>query len=349
MATARQLASNRTNARRSTGPKTARGKAASAANALRAGLFARAAVIPALGETPADFEHFRRQVADDLGAVGPVEQELAGQVAALLWRKRRVLRYESSTATPPGVVLPPHPDEVGPAPNLTFRPPPPGTPAATRLGYVRDSLRSLRDSLAATRAAAAALAPPDSAGAPAGGPAHPGAGAAVVRVLWTRLGWGVEDADRRWADSIRQAGAVTPAGCNPVLTGPQLRRTVGLAAAGAGREETAFVAEVRAALLAETGDLTGRAGEAEKEEARLAAGLLADRVRAGLGAVYGDDAAVGRVARAEAHLTRELERCLGLLSRLQADRRAREVAAVPGLLGVAGTEGIGPHRVGFVL
>jgi len=134
-------------------------------------------VIPTLGETPADFDRFRRRVVDDLGAAGQ---------AALLWRKRRVLGYEA--AAPAGFALPPHPDEVGPAPTLTLRHPPPTAPAAARLGYVRDTLRSLRDDLAAARAAAAALAPAGSPDHPADGSVHPGAGAAVVRVLWTRLG-----------------------------------------------------------------------------------------------------------------------------------------------------------------
>ena len=46
MATARQVAANRRNALRSTGPRTAAGKLASSQNALRHGLTARRAFVP---------------------------------------------------------------------------------------------------------------------------------------------------------------------------------------------------------------------------------------------------------------------------------------------------------------
>jgi hypothetical protein len=104
--------------------------------------------------------------------------------------------------------------------------------------------------------------------------------------------------------------------------------------------------------LAEVDELTARMGEAEREEAGLVAELLSERARVGLAALYGDEAVIGRVVRAEGHLTRELERCLGLLARLRDGRRVREAADLPGsgappARGPAGVGG-GP-RVEFVL
>ena len=51
MVSQRKLLANRRNARKSTGPRTANGKAASAANAVSHGIFARPPVLPGLGET----------------------------------------------------------------------------------------------------------------------------------------------------------------------------------------------------------------------------------------------------------------------------------------------------------
>ena len=54
MATEKQIQANRNNAKKSTGPRTEQGKAASSQNALKHGLLARDAVLP--GEDPADYE-----------------------------------------------------------------------------------------------------------------------------------------------------------------------------------------------------------------------------------------------------------------------------------------------------
>ena len=50
VATTKQIEANRKNARKSTGPRTAVGKAASAANSLKAGLYARSQITA--GEDP---------------------------------------------------------------------------------------------------------------------------------------------------------------------------------------------------------------------------------------------------------------------------------------------------------
>ncbi len=87
MASAAQIAANRRNARRSTGPRTAEGKAIVSQNAIRHGLTARQDVIGA--EEQAVFDRHRERVLRELEPVGVVESQLAERVAGLLWRLRR--------------------------------------------------------------------------------------------------------------------------------------------------------------------------------------------------------------------------------------------------------------------
>ena len=62
MATKTQLEANRANARRSTGPKTASGKARSSMNGLKHGLTAETIVIG--DEDPAQFERLRKALEE---------------------------------------------------------------------------------------------------------------------------------------------------------------------------------------------------------------------------------------------------------------------------------------------
>src|SRR5688572_13117553 len=98
MTSPRRAAANRENARLSTGPKTPAGKAAVARNAVRAGLFSAAPVVPALGETAEGYAAAVAAVAADLGAVGFVERAVAEKVTLLLVRQRRVAMYEAAAA-----------------------------------------------------------------------------------------------------------------------------------------------------------------------------------------------------------------------------------------------------------
>lgn len=92
---AKQLA-NRANAQRSTGPTTPEGRQQSSVNALRHGVLASDAVIRA-GEGSEEAEAFARVVEElhaDLHPAGALEELLVGKLAVVLWRWRRVLRYE---------------------------------------------------------------------------------------------------------------------------------------------------------------------------------------------------------------------------------------------------------------
>jgi len=113
MASKAQIAANRRNAEKSTGPQSARGKAAIGRNALSHGL--TAARIICFDESEADFAAFaeglraalepadpveaQRAFAEGLRAAlepaDPVEAQLAERIALCAWRLRRAYRVEA--------------------------------------------------------------------------------------------------------------------------------------------------------------------------------------------------------------------------------------------------------------
>jgi hypothetical protein len=87
MATKAQVTANRANAKRSTGPKTAVGKAVVAQNAIRHGLFARQDVIA--GEDPQQYQEHREGLLEEMAPAGRVETILAERIVSLTWRLKR--------------------------------------------------------------------------------------------------------------------------------------------------------------------------------------------------------------------------------------------------------------------
>ena len=92
MSTEKQTEANRQNAQKSTGPKTAQGKAAVSKNALKHGIFADSLIT---GESEADYEVFHDEMLADLAPVGAVETMLAERVISLWWRLRRAERMQN--------------------------------------------------------------------------------------------------------------------------------------------------------------------------------------------------------------------------------------------------------------
>src|SRR4051812_14247108 len=84
----KQLEANRINARKSTGPRTAAGRARSRMNALRHGLCARVVLLP--GEDRTAYGLFASRIVDELKTKSFVQQILAGRVAALAWALSRL-------------------------------------------------------------------------------------------------------------------------------------------------------------------------------------------------------------------------------------------------------------------
>lgn len=91
-----QVEANRANARKSTGPKTAWGKANSRWNALRRGVLAREVVLQrdTDGEQVSEFEAVHRQFWEHLEPVGPIEEVLVERMVTAYWRLHRVLVAE---------------------------------------------------------------------------------------------------------------------------------------------------------------------------------------------------------------------------------------------------------------
>lgn len=118
MSTEKQTAANRTNATRSTGPRTAGGKARAAQNALAHGLCVAAPVLP--GEPADGWVAHRAGVVAALHPVGGLEEALAERAAACLWRLRRVVAFETAAtaagleeaADPTPPADPDHPDRA---------------------------------------------------------------------------------------------------------------------------------------------------------------------------------------------------------------------------------------------
>lgn len=94
MASLKQMAANRRNAGKSTGPRTARGKAVSRLNGLKHGLSARIIVLP--HEDQRLYEAQRHELFERLGPEGALEAELVERLAQLLWRLARAPLAETA-------------------------------------------------------------------------------------------------------------------------------------------------------------------------------------------------------------------------------------------------------------
>jgi len=93
MATKRQIAANRRNARKCTGPKTEAGKAASSMNNLRHGLRARTVVLP--GESQEEFDQIHAGFQRQYQPRNPAEQCLVDQMAIAQWKLVRAEAYQA--------------------------------------------------------------------------------------------------------------------------------------------------------------------------------------------------------------------------------------------------------------
>ena len=93
MTTDRQIAANRANANKSTGPRTENGKRRSRRNALRHGLTAET-LIEVL-EDPIAYRALAKAINADFRPATGFERELMARLVSLLWRLRRATAIES--------------------------------------------------------------------------------------------------------------------------------------------------------------------------------------------------------------------------------------------------------------
>ena len=93
MATKKQIAANRRNARKGSGPKTDAGKAASSMNNLQHGLRARTVILP--GENQEDFDEIHAGFQNQYQPQNPAEQCLVDQMAIAQWKLVRAEAYQA--------------------------------------------------------------------------------------------------------------------------------------------------------------------------------------------------------------------------------------------------------------
>jgi hypothetical protein len=94
MTSKRQKAANRKNARKSTGPKTQRGKSASRLNAVQHGILSHDVVLP--DENEQELEDLRNALYSSLAPVGPLEELLVDRAVNAMWRLQRIERVEAA-------------------------------------------------------------------------------------------------------------------------------------------------------------------------------------------------------------------------------------------------------------
>jgi hypothetical protein len=92
MSSTAQIQANRQNAQKSTGPTSIEGKAISAKNAVKHGLFSIETVIK--GENWEDFNLFREKLLDEFAPEGAVEVMLAERIVSIGWRLKRIVRIQ---------------------------------------------------------------------------------------------------------------------------------------------------------------------------------------------------------------------------------------------------------------
>jgi len=97
----KQLTANRKNAAKSTGPKTAEGKAAVRHNAAKHGLYARSRIIRTrrLTEDPAEYSLALNILERTFNPKGFYEHAFVEKIADCLWRLRRARRAETYVMT----------------------------------------------------------------------------------------------------------------------------------------------------------------------------------------------------------------------------------------------------------
>lgn len=93
MATTAQILANRRNARKSTGPRTPKGKTAVAQNAVKHALTAKNETI--VSESPPEFQQHRDLLLTELAPAGPMESILAERIVSLSWRLKRANRFQN--------------------------------------------------------------------------------------------------------------------------------------------------------------------------------------------------------------------------------------------------------------
>ena len=100
-----QLRANRQNAKRSTGPRTVQGKARSAANSVKHGIYATKAAAILSGPYPEDPDEIADQMQAIIDALAPrdaLEEGIASEFALISLKERRLATFEDGQLTADG-------------------------------------------------------------------------------------------------------------------------------------------------------------------------------------------------------------------------------------------------------
>jgi len=91
-----QIEASRQNGRKSSGPKSIKGKNRTRLNAQKHGLFSQEIIIESAGERLEDFEQFKRKIWDDYQPAGAMEELFVTDIVENAWRRLRVRRCETT-------------------------------------------------------------------------------------------------------------------------------------------------------------------------------------------------------------------------------------------------------------
>jgi hypothetical protein len=323
MTTPAKRSANKANAKKSTGPKSSAGKALARLNPVSHGLRSPAPVIP--GEDPAEWAAFQDGVVNSFAPADPFQAELAARVASLMWRLRRVIRFETGITTA----------ATGKAVGKVLGGGDPADPLAALM--YRDGGMTTRTSVAGRRKerddaqtrlaeAEADLGMLDRLPGLADGDPIPGDQADGVL---SRIANGREAEDA--IDYAFLAAVGVPAGWHDAAgewdgwTAGALRAGLTRLAQWLGTTADALTAETREDLVREAAGFRRELPRLEaalaQAEADSAGAVAAATARASL--PYKD--AVDKLTRYEGHLHRQLVQTLHLLERVQAARAGRPV------------------------
>lgn len=97
MTSQKQIDANRANAQRSTGPRTADGKAVSAQNSVKHGVLSQKAI--SRYEDRSAYDELVGQLAADIRPATALEDALVQRLAILIWRERRLGHAEAELFT----------------------------------------------------------------------------------------------------------------------------------------------------------------------------------------------------------------------------------------------------------
>jgi hypothetical protein len=95
----KQLEANRRNAKKSTGPRTKRGKRISSRNSIKHGLYSRDLIInsPKLKEDPREYTRLLNSLMEEFEPVDDYEEYYVRIIADTLWLSQRALRAETDS------------------------------------------------------------------------------------------------------------------------------------------------------------------------------------------------------------------------------------------------------------